>query len=234
MSIIQSLSNSQLKYPGHPISRVKAHALKDSAIMSLSDFYLINTSNIPNEFRKKITLYPEREDLDAFHTLKDIQLDIELFTEQGRTLYLWSRFCGNAKTSWVTKIMNTYLAVMCYGNGYKDLAWFEYAPSFVLMAKEFKNNERLEHIKNLSERPLCIIDDIGAVNPSNYDMSVLSSIIDTRYSKGLATLYTSNISPDNLELLLGARNADRILSDIVIELQGTGRRGSTSEYKRKE
>ena len=207
----------------------------DASCPIRSEFdYLINTSNIPNEFRKKITLYPEREDLDAFHTLKDIQLDIELFTEQGRTLYLWSRFTGNSKTSWVTKIMNTYLAVMCYGNGYKDLAWFEYAPSFVLMAKEFKNNERLEHIKNLSERPLCIIDDIGAVNPSNYDMSVLSSIIDTRYSKGLATLYTSNISPDNLELLLGARNADRILSDIVIELQGTGRRGSTSEYKRKE
>lgn len=207
----------------------------DASCPIRSEFdYLINTSNIPNEFRKKITLYPEREDLNAFHTLKDIQLDIELFTEQGRTLYLWSRFTGNSKTSWVTKIMNTYLAVMCYGNGYKDLAWFEYAPSFVLMAKEFKNNERLEHIKNLSERPLCIIDDIGAVNPSNYDMSVLSSIIDTRYSKGLATLYTSNISPDNLELLLGARNADRILSDIVIELQGTGRRGSTSEYKRKE
>ncbi len=65
-------------------------------------------------------------------------------------------------------------------------------------------------------------------------MSVLSSVIDTRYSKGLATLYTSNISPDNLELLLGARIADRILSDIVIELKGTGRRESTSEYKRRE
>lgn len=207
----------------------------DASCPIRSEFdYLINTSNIPDEFKKKKTLYPEKIDLEAFNTLKDIQLDIELFTEQGRTLYLWSKECGVGKTEFVTKIMKTYLAVMCYGNGYKDLAWFEYAPSFVLMAKEFKSQERIEHIKNLSERPLCIIDDIGAVNPSNYDMSVLSSVIDTRYSKGLATLYTSNISPDNLELLLGVRIADRILSDIVIELKGTGRRESTSEYKRRE
>ena len=35
------MSKSQLKYPGHPISRAKAHILKDSAIMSLNDFYRI-------------------------------------------------------------------------------------------------------------------------------------------------------------------------------------------------
>lgn len=196
--------------------------------------YLLNTSNIPDEFKKKVKLYPEDCDYDAFTTLKDIQLDIELFTEQGRILYLWSTECGVGKTSFVTKILKTFLAVKCYGNGYKDLAWFEYAPSFVLAAKEFKSEDRLERIKNLSERELCVIDDIGAVNPSNYDMSVLSSVIDTRYSKGLSTLYTSNISPENLELLLGARIADRILSDIVIEFRGLGRRQSTSEYKRRE
>ena len=46
MPIIQSISKSQLKYPGHPISRVKAHALKDSAIMSLTDFYRIKENSI--------------------------------------------------------------------------------------------------------------------------------------------------------------------------------------------
>ena len=35
------MSKSQLKYPGHPISRAKANILKDSAIMSLNDFYRI-------------------------------------------------------------------------------------------------------------------------------------------------------------------------------------------------
>ena len=40
------MSKSQLKYPGHPISRAKAHALKDSAIMSLKDFYRIKENSI--------------------------------------------------------------------------------------------------------------------------------------------------------------------------------------------
>ena len=38
------MSKSQFKYPGHPISRAKAHVLKDSAIMSLNDFYRIRES----------------------------------------------------------------------------------------------------------------------------------------------------------------------------------------------
>lgn len=196
--------------------------------------YLLNTSNIPDEFKKSVTLYPEQCDLKSFETLAEIKMDMELFVEQGRILYLWSYITGQGKTSWACKLLKTYLALKCYGNCYQDLAWFEYVPSFMLMAKEFKNEERIEHIKNLSERPLCIIDDIGAVNPSNYDMSVLSSIIDNRYSKGLSTIYTSNVDEHGLEKLLGARLADRILSDIVIEFRGLGRRQSTSEYKRRE
>ena len=40
------MSKSQLKYPGHPISRAKAHVLKDSAIMSIRDFYRIKENSI--------------------------------------------------------------------------------------------------------------------------------------------------------------------------------------------
>ena len=40
------MSKSQYKYPGHPISRAKANILKDSAIMSLNDFYRIKENAI--------------------------------------------------------------------------------------------------------------------------------------------------------------------------------------------
>ena len=43
----------------------------DSSCPIRSEFdYLINTSNIPDEFKKKKTLYPEKIDLEAFNTLK--------------------------------------------------------------------------------------------------------------------------------------------------------------------
>ena len=60
--IIQSMSKSQFKYPGHPISRAKAHVLKDSAIMSLKDFYRIKENSIiPSSSTNRVSRSP-------FHT----------------------------------------------------------------------------------------------------------------------------------------------------------------------
>ena len=61
-------------------------------------------------------------------------------------------------------------------------------------------------------------------------MTILSSIIDCRYSHKKATLFTSNLSVEQLAQSVGARLADRIASDIVIELKGSSRREYTSEY----
>ena len=48
-----------MKYPGHPISRAKAHVLKDSAIMSLKDFYRIKENSIiPSSSTNKINRSP--------------------------------------------------------------------------------------------------------------------------------------------------------------------------------
>lgn len=195
--------------------------------------YLLNTSNIPNEFKKSVLLYPENCDLEAFHTLKDIQLDVENFVKNGRILYIWSSNVGTGKTTYAVKILKTYLAIICNGNGFKDRAWFEYAPSFILMAKTFESDERLFHIDALSKREFAILDDIGAVKQSDYDTTVLSSIIDTRYSRGLSTIYTSNLSPHDLEKTVGVRLSDRILSDVVVSFVGAGRRQSTNTYERR-
>ena len=49
-----------MKYPGHPISRAKAHVLKDSAIMSLNDFYRIRGNALSSP-----------TSLDTIHTLNN-------------------------------------------------------------------------------------------------------------------------------------------------------------------
>ena len=83
-------------------------------------------------------------------------------------------------------------------------------------------------------RELVVIDDLGAVQGSQYDLTNLSALIDKRYSSGLATIYTSNLSVDNLDSCIGSRLADRVASDIVIELKGTSRRSYTNTYTKKE
>lgn len=196
-------------------------------------YYLFATSNIPEQYKKKVVLYPDDEDLDAFYTLKDIADDIDNFVKDGRILYLWSNNVGNSKTTWACKLLKLYLANVCIGNTFKDRAWFTYVPSFLLTAKEFNEDVRREQIQAVLTRDLVVLDDIGSVNLSNYDTVVLSDVINTRYSRGLATIYTSNISDSDI-YRQNARLADRICSDIVIELKGSGRRQSTNKYKRRD
>ena len=197
--------------------------------------YLINNSNIPADYMKSKTLYPMDVDYEAFTTLKQIQLDIDNFVKDGRTLYLWSTQLGNGKSSWAVKLLKTFLAVRCVGNNFKDLAYFIYTPTFLLDMKNFsKQEERNELMESVMNRELVVIDDLGAVQGSQYDLTNLSALIDKRYSSGLATIYTSNLSVDNLDSCIGSRLADRVASDIVIELKGTSRRSYTNTYTKKE
>lgn len=204
----------------------------DSACVIQSEFaYLLNTSNLPKELMKTTPLQPDTRDLPAFYTLSDIQKDAENFVTDGRFLYLWSLNLGNGKTSFAAKIAKTYMAMKCIGNNYRDRVWFEYVPTFLLMSKDFANkDERQEHIKNSMKRELLILDDIGAVQNTSYDISTLSSLIDYRYSNGLATIFTSNISPEMLATNIGSRLADRVLSDVCLELVGASRRDHDNKY----
>ena len=196
--------------------------------------YLLNTSNIPKDHMKNTTLYPDDKDYEAFKTLATIKQDIESFVSDGRFLYIWSPICGNSKTTWATKLLKTYLAVKCVGNNFADRGWFEYVPSFLLLAKEFESpDERKEHIDNTMKRDLVILDDIGAVQNSNYDVSTLSNIIDYRYSNGLATIITGNIPPSDLSRSISVRLADRVLSDVAIEFKGGSNRTFTNTYTRR-
>lgn len=196
--------------------------------------FLLSNSNLPTDYLRKKKLYPEMDDMDAFMTLDDIRKDIVNFVKDGRFLYIWSKNCGVGKTEMAVKIMKTFFALKCIGNGFHKLGWFNYIPTFTLLSKEFDSEERLEHIQNSRDLDLVIMDDIGSINSSNYDITILSSIIDYRKSHGKATIFTSNLSIDSLERNVGARIADRVGSDIVIELKGGSRRTSTNKYIPKE
>lgn len=195
-------------------------------------YYLLENSNIPEMYKKPKLLYPTDADYNAFCTLKAIQEDIEVFVKEGRFLYIWGNTAGNGKTDFACKLLKAYLIMKCIGNGFKDRGWFEYVPSFLLLAKNFEDKQaRQEHINNLVSRDLVILDDIGAVRNTQYDITILSDIINSRYSNGLATIFTSNSSIDNLDI--DSRLASRMESDIVIEFKGQSYRKSKSTYKRK-
>lgn len=197
-------------------------------------YYLLKTSNIPERYENPKKLFPSDEDKKAFNVLADIRDDIEEFVKHGRTLYLWSREYGNGKTEMSIKLMKSYMATICVGNEFKDRCWFEFVPTFLLTAKNFEDRDSAnKHITALMKRDLCILDDIGAVKTTEYDISVLTNIINTRYSNSMSTIYTSNLSPEEMQRI-NNRIADRACTDVVIELRGAGRRMRTSTYERRE
>lgn len=199
--------------------------------------YLLFASEVPEKFKSydKLVLHPEDEDVETFITLNDIKSDIDTFVDEGRFLYIWGKTAGSGKSSWSIKIMLTYLAMKSLGNGFNpNVAFFVYVPNFLFKAKNFENKEeRQEVLDKALNVDLLILDDLSATQVSNYDSSVLSDVIDARYRENKATIYTSNLSPSELSVSCGERTADRVLSDIVLEIKGAGHRESTNTYRRK-
>lgn len=110
-------------------------------------------------------------------------------------------------------------------------------PIFQILLFNQKNFDNKEEVNNIMEatmtRELLILDDIAITTKvSEYDMFVLNTIIDSRYSNKLSTILTSNIPPEHLSRYYDARIVDRILSDIVIHISGGSRRDYTDEYRR--
>ena len=195
--------------------------------------YLLNNSNIPEMYKEPKKLYPESVDLEAFKTLGKIKGDIETFVKNGRQLYLWSKNTGTGKSNWSCKLLLTYMALISTGNGFNidNGVYFCYIPDLITLTTSFENKDRDKILNAIMTRKLVVIDDAGsAISKSNFVETNLSQIIDTRYRNNLSTIYTSNLSEDELSNHYGSRIADRILSDISIELKGQGRRTTTHTY----
>ena len=125
------------------------------------------------------------------------------------------------------------MALISTGNGFNidNGVYFCYIPDLITLTTSFENKDRDKILNAIMTRKAVVIDDAGsAISKSNFVETNLSQIIDTRYRNNLATIYTSNLSEDELASHYGSRIADRILSDISIELRGKGRRTTTHTY----
>ena len=192
--------------------------------------FLLRSSGIPLNKAKpdKLKLVPEEQDLDSFCDLKEIKDNIVDFVNDGCNLYLFSSGCGNGKTTWAIKIVLKFFNEIWIGNGFKPRALFINVPTFM---NELRNNistknNSVEKLKKLIPVvDLIVWDDIGAVNIKEFDHLVLLSYIDQRIIEGKSNIYTGNLTPVNLEKVVGQRLYSRIWNNSYrIELYGGDRR----------
>ena len=71
-------------------------------------------------------------------------------------------------------------------------------------------------IKDLLDPDLLILDEIGAQSGSDYELRTLFEIINGRYQAGRPMLLVSNLTPDQMEKVLGERVMDRFRECAII------------------
>lgn len=193
---------------------------------------LYDMALIPLNKRKhvKLLIDDDGRDEQAFDTLKEIEKNIVDFISNGKSLFLYSEITGNGKTLWTLRMVEAYFNKIWLKSELKCRVLFISVPRFLL---ELKSNisEKSEYIQYINDSvldcDLVVWDDIATKLGTEFELSHLLSIIDTRITSGKSNMFTSNVSGVELSNALGDRLYSRIqnYSDYVIELRGTDKRG---------
>ena len=181
-----------------------------------------------NYERQDLFIDADNTDLAEFQKLSIIEQNIETFVLEGRNLYLYSHNCGNGKSSWAIRMIQSYFDNIWPSASLECHALFVSVPKFLLAIKDFKNtkNEYLDFIQeNILKADIVVFDDIAAKTATEFEMSHLLSVIDNRVALGKSNIYTSNLDPTEMSVALGERLASRICNySINIELKGSDKR----------
>lgn len=198
---------------------------------------LYDLSLLSDKQKKHIKLWAEANGTDRkeFTKLKEIEENIDSFVKNGNNLYLYSHTCGNGKTAWSTRLIQSYLENNWYNCDLKCIALFIHVPKYLLAIKQniSEKSEYVEFInKNIFSADVVVFDEIATKIATPFEHENLLNIINNRITDGKSNIYTSNLSPVELKENLGERLFSRIISlSQIIELKGKDKRGS---IRRKE
>ena len=191
---------------------------------------LYNLSNIPKRYRYDIPLQPENVDLQAFYYLKEFKDNIDEKVDRGNWLYLFSKSTGTGKTTWACKFINEYFRYLLRESKFDIENKALYLNTNIFL-EQLRNSfdDDCSEVHTLLNRAykcdLLILDDIGVERGTPWTQERLYDLINTRYNECKCTIFTSNLSPVEIEDKLGIRIASRIRSSKVMELKGVDRRG---------
>ena len=191
--------------------------------------YLMQSSNLPKNKQKPLSLNAPDCDLEAFRRLAYIKSNIEDFVKNGQNLYITSKVTGNGKTSWAIKLLLKYFDQIWAGNGFNVRGVFVHVPTFLLNCKNFKSTDtQFEELKKkILIADLVVWDDIGSTNISGYDYSQLLDYIDSRSLNEQANIFTGNCpTKELLTESVGDRLSSRIWGNKteVVVFQGGDQR----------
>ena len=140
---------------------------------------------------------------------------------------IFSGLCGNGKTTWAKAIQSLVFALNIknsHGTSTYGMPLFN-SKELAMRSKGEYNEWR-----NLMRTPLLIVDDLGVEPREIMDygnvFTPLVDLITLRYDEQLYTIFTTNLTPSQLEEKYGKRIVDRLneMVETIVFENGTYRR----------
>jgi DNA replication protein DnaC len=169
--------------------------------------------------------------------ITDFPLTIQKLNHTGKSLYLFGGR-GRGKTHLAVAIMRQAILSLEPKKGNLDyfeisenrMPFFITIPDLLLLIRDtFRSSDEVSErqlIEKYSQIPLLVLDDLGAEKSSEWSIQTLYTIIDRRYREEMQTIFTSNLSLDELKDRLDDRITSRIIGMCKqpCELKGKDRR----------
>jgi DNA replication protein DnaC len=194
--------------------------------------YLYDEAQLSIKQRMYTPLYVDADgtDREQFLQLKEIEGRIEDFVTNGENLYIHSSICGNGKTEWSLRLIQSYFNSIWHKCDLSCKVLFINVPRFLLALKDSitTQNDYVDHIKkHILDVDLVVWDELGIKNATQFEHEHLLNLINTRIDYNKSNIYTSNHNSDELRERLGERLHSRIVNlSTDIELFGSDKRGS--------
>lgn len=196
---------------------------------------LYNEALLSKKQRRKTALRVDEDgtDREAFIKLKQLAEGIEDFVSEGKNLYLHSKNCGNGKTEWSLRFIQSYIEKIWHKSDLKCRVLFINVPRYLLALKDTISGgtqetiDYVNHIrKNVMTADIVVFDEVATKALSAFDHENILSMINTRIDMEKSNIYTSNVSGEELRAKVGDRLYSRIVNmSINIELFGADKRG---------
>lgn len=155
-------------------------------------------------------------DKKTFKKLTEFEKDIVNNVNKGKNLYIHSEICGNGKTAWSIRMVQSYLDGIWASADTECKALFINVPRFLLELKNAISDGPSKYVnyikKNVLNADLVVWDEIATKSITTYEHEHLLSLINARIDAGKSNIYTSNMNPDELADKLGDRLYSRIVN----------------------
>lgn len=176
----------------------------------------LDFANIPLEFSEltinsfDVNLYTTEENKEKARVAKKSAVNFinnfELFSSQGKGLYLYSEVKGSGKTRMAASIGNALIKTKSIG--------VKYTTTMDLLneiKKTFHKDSKITEsdlIETIKKVEVLILDDVGVEEPTNWVNTIFYNLLNGRMINKKITIFTSNT---NIETL---RHDDRIKNRI--------------------